>query len=299
MLIFQYLSSSPVAFISISLILGLIVGSFLNVVIYRLPVMLQREWRSQCEEYLQSESETGAPQEKEEKYERFNLSTPASTCPHCQHKIKPWENIPVVSYLFLLGRCSQCKARISLRYPIIELICGLMTAFIAWHFGFGWQALAAMVLTWTLISLSMIDYDTQLLPDNITLPVLWLGILININGTFTNLESSVIGAITGYLSLWSIYQIHHALTGKEGMGFGDFKLLALLGAWLGWQSLLMIVLLSSLVGAVVGISLILVMGRDRQLPIPFGPYLAAAGWISLVWGQDIMLSYMNFSGLNS
>jgi len=268
------------------------------VVIYRLPVMLQREWRSQCEEYLQPESETGEPQKKDEKQERFNLSTPASTCPHCQHKIKPWENIPVVSYLFLLGRCSQCKARISLRYPIIELICGLMTAFIAWHFGFGWQTLAAMVLTWTLISLTMIDYDTQLLPDNITLPVLWLGILININGTFTSLESSVIGAAAGYLSLWSIYQIHHALTGKEGMGFGDFKLLALLGAWLGWQSLLMIVLLSSLVGAVVGISLILVMGRDRQLPIPFGPYLAAAGWISLIWGQDIILSYMNISGLS-
>lgn len=297
MLIFQYLSSDPLAFIITSLILGLMVGSFLNVVIYRLPVMLQREWRCQCEEFLQADTASRAAQEKEQKQERFNLSVPASSCPQCQHKIKPWENIPVISYLFLRGRCSQCKTSISIRYPSIELTCGLMTAFIAGHFGFGWQALAAMALTWSLISLSMIDYDTQLLPDNITLPVLWLGILVNFFGTFTTLENSVIGAMAGYLALWSIYQVHHLLTGKEGMGFGDFKLLALLGAWLGWQSLLMIVLLSSLVGAVVGISLIVVMGRDRQLPIPFGPYLAAAGWISLIWGQDIMRAYLGFSGL--
>jgi len=292
MLIFDYLSSSPTAFIITSLILGLMVGSFLNVVIYRLPVMLQKEWRSQCEEFM----ELSDPSPEVDK--KFNLATPASTCPHCEHKIRPWENIPVLSYLFLRGKCSQCKQHIALRYPIIELACGLMTAFIAWHFGFGWLALFAMILTWSLISLAVIDFDTQLLPDVITLPVLWLGLLININGSFVSLEDSVIGATVGYLSLWSIYQIHHLLTGKEGMGYGDFKLLALLGAWLGWQSLLMIVLLSSLVGAIVGISLILVMGRDRQVPIPFGPYLAAAGWISLVWGPQLIQSYMGLTGLN-
>ncbi len=291
MLILEYLDTHPLAFIIISLIFGLVVGSFLNVVIYRLPVMLQKEWRSQCQEFLELEQQTTAE-------EKFNLATPASTCPHCDHKIKPWENIPVFSYLFLLGKCSQCKNKISLRYPAIELLCGLMTAYVAWHFGFGLQALAAMVLTWSLISLSVIDYDTKLLPDNITLPVLWLGLLLNINGTFASLEDSVIGAMAGYLSLWSIYQIHHLLTGKEGMGYGDFKLLALFGAWLGWQSLLMIALLSSVVGAVVGISLILVLGRDRQLPIPFGPYLAMAGWISLVWGHDIVQAYKDFTGLS-
>ncbi len=292
MLILEYLGSHPLAFTITSLILGLMVGSFLNVVIYRLPVMLQAEWHSQCKEFLELD------QDASEQNKRFNLATPASTCPHCDHKIKPWENIPVFSYLLLLGRCSQCKNRISLRYPLIELLCGLMTAFIAWHFGFGLQTLAAMVLTWSLIALSMIDYDTKLLPDIITLPLLWLGLLLNINGTFASLEDSVIGAMAGYLSLWSIYQVHHLLTGKEGMGYGDFKLLALFGAWLGWQSLLMIALLSSVVGAIVGISLIIIMGRDRQLPIPFGPYLAMAGWISLVWGEALLQTYMGFAGLN-
>jgi len=292
MIILEYLDTHPIAFTIVSLILGLMVGSFLNVVIYRLPVMLQKEWRSQCEEFLEFE------QKATEANRTFNLATPASTCPHCDHKIKPWENIPVFSYLFLLGRCSQCKNKISLRYPLIELVCGLMTAFIAWHFGYGLQALAAMILTWSLISLSLIDFDTKLLPDIITLPVLWLGLLLNINGTFASLEDSVIGAMAGYLSLWSIYQVHHLLTGKEGMGYGDFKLLALFGAWLGWQSLLMIALLSSVVGAIVGISLIIVMGRDRQLPIPFGPYLAMAGWISLIWGEGLLQTYMGFAGLN-
>jgi len=251
--------------------------------------MLKKSWRKQCQEYLELEQDA--------EQEAFNLAVPASSCPHCGHSIKAWENIPVLSYIFLRARCSSCQQPISMRYPVIELTCGLMTAFVAWHFGYGFQALAAMVLTWVLITLSMIDFDTQLLPDNITLPVMWLGILVNMYGTFTTLESSIIGAMAGYLSLWSIYQIHHLLTGREGMGFGDFKLLALLGAWMGWQSLLVIVLLSSLVGAIVGITLIVALGRDRQIPIPFGPYLATAGWISLIWGEQLIQTYMGISGL--
>jgi len=287
--IIDIFNTYPSSFPVVAGIFGLVVGSFLNVVIFRLPKMLQKEWKQQCEEFLEQESKN--------EDEAYNLSTPSSSCPHCNHKIKPWENIPVISYLFLRGRCSSCKNSISLRYPIIELVCGLMSGFVAWEFGFSIEALAAIFLTWILITLSMIDYDTKLLPDIITLPILWLGILLNINGTFTSLENSVIGAIAGYLSLWSIYQVHHFFTGKEGMGFGDFKLLALLGAWLGWQSLLMIVLLSSLVGAIVGISLIIFLGRDRMLPIPFGPYLASAGWISLVWGEQLLQLYMGMSGL--
>lgn len=290
MLIHEFLDTYPVAFIATSLILGLMIGSFLNVVIYRLPIMLQNDWRNQCEEYLE------LPQTTEKK--TFNLAKPASACPHCSHKIRAWENIPVISFILLRGRCSQCKNQISIRYPIIELVCGLMTAGVAWHFGYGFQALAAMLLTWSLISLSVIDFDTKLLPDIITLPLLWAGLLLNLDGTFTTLENSVIGAVTGYMSLWSIYQIHHLVTGREGMGFGDFKLLAVLGAWLGWQSILVIVLLSSLVGALIGITLIVVMGRDKQLPIPFGPYLATAGWISLMWGKDLTQIYFGLSGMN-
>jgi len=287
--IIDIFNTYPSSFPIVAGIFGLVVGSFLNVVIFRLPKMLQKEWKQQCEEFLEQGSKSSD--------ETYSLSTPSSSCPHCNHKIKPWENIPVISYLLLRGRCSSCKKSISLRYPIIELVCGLMSGFVAWEFGFSIEALAAIILTWVLITLSMIDYDTKLLPDIITLPVLWLGILLNINGTFTSLENSVIGAIAGYLSLWSIYQVHHFFTGKEGMGFGDFKLLALLGAWLGWQSLLMIVLLSSLVGAIVGISLIIFLGRDRMLPIPFGPYLASAGWISLIWGEPLLQLYMGMSGL--
>lgn len=287
-----YLSTNPWSFVFVSLLLGLIIGSFLNVVIYRLPVMLQRQWREQCHEFLE------LSEESPEFDKKFNLSTPASTCPHCEHKIKPWENIPILSYLLLRGRCSQCKQPISLRYPVIELATGLMTAYLAWQFGFGLHALFAMLLTWSLICLAVIDFDTKLLPDVITLPVLWLGILINISHTFVPLQDSVLGAMIGYMSLWSIYQIHHLLTGKEGMGYGDFKLLAMLGAWLGWQSLLLIVLLSSVVGAIVGIGLILIKGRDHQIPIPFGPYLAAAGWISLLWGPVIMQTYLGISGIS-
>ncbi len=284
------LQQLPILFITLSALVGLLVGSFLNVVIYRLPKMMENEWRSQCISLLEPEKEQTAATP-------FNLATPASRCPHCDHRIRPWENIPLLSYLLLRGRCSSCKNRISMRYPIIELICGLLTAVVAWHFGFGWQALAAMVFSWSLIALTMIDFDHQLLPDNITLPLLWLGLLLSINELFVDSHTSLIGAAAGYLALWSVYWLFKLLTGKEGMGYGDFKLLALLGAWMGWQMLPVIILLSSVVGAVVGIILILSRGRDRNIPIPFGPYLAAAGWLALIWGAEINQTYLELSGL--
>jgi leader peptidase (prepilin peptidase) / N-methyltransferase len=277
-------------FFSFSTLLGLSVGSFLNVVIHRLPKMMESQWHRDCDELK------GIATEQAET-KTFNLSYPSSHCPHCGHKIRPWENIPVVSWLWLRGRCSSCQKLISIRYPLIEISTGLLSFLVAYHFGFGWPALAAMVLTWALIALSMIDFDVQLLPDNITLPFLWLGLLINLDGLFTDTHSAIIGAAAGYLSLWSVYQLFKRLTGKEGMGYGDFKLLALLGAWFGWQYLPQIILLSALVGAVVGILLIVVRGRDRNIPIPFGPYLAAAGWISMMWGDRINYAYLHWSGL--
>lgn len=288
----QLFTENPLVFTGIALILGLMVGSFLNVVIYRLPIMMEREWRSQCRELLE---QPGEP----EKPETFNLVLPQSRCPHCGHRIGALENIPVISYLLQKGKCKHCAAPISARYPLIEAFTALLTAVVALQLGFTVQAAAAIALTWALIALSFIDIDHQLLPDSITYPLLWVGILVNLDGTFTDSQSSVIGAVAGYLSLWSVYQVHHAITGKEGMGFGDFKLLAALGAWMGWQYLVLIVLLSSLVGAIVGISLILIRGRDRNIPIPFGPYLAAAGWISLLWGKPIMQTYLGISGLSS
>ncbi len=274
-------------------ILGLLVGSFLNVVIYRLPKMLEREWREQCVEFLGADQvSVTIPLEEQTP---FNLVTPNSTCPNCGHKIKPWENLPVVSYLFLRGKCSACKNSISLRYPIIELVTGILSVIAIYTFGATTTGLACLVLTWCLIALTMIDIDTQLLPDNITLPLLWLGLIVNYFGLFTTLESALLGAIAGYLSLWSIYWLFKLLTKKEGMGYGDFKLLGALGAWLGWQMLLQIILLSSLVGAVIGISMILLKGRDKNIPIPFGPYLAIAGWIALMWGKDINHAYLIFA----
>ncbi len=252
--------------------------------------MLEREWAQQCRELL--EKEHAEPEEP-----TFNLMFPSSHCPNCNHKITLWENIPILSYIFLRGRCSECSQKISIRYPVIELATALLSITVAWHFGVGWQTVFALLLTWALITLSMIDYDHKLLPDNIVLPFLWLGLLININGVFTDLQSATIGAIAGYLSLWSIFWLFKLITGKEGMGYGDFKLLALLGAWLGWQYLLQIVLLSSMVGAILGISLVLIFGRDRSLPIPFGPYLATAGWISLLWGEEINQAYLGLAGL--
>lgn len=290
MLFIEQLQQNQALFLLTVAVLSLAVGSFLNVVIYRLPVMLEREWKQQCQEIM------GTTQPETEN-QPFNLARPGSRCQNCGHNIAFWENIPVISYIILRGRCHACGSSISLRYPIIELVTGLISIAVAWHFGFGWQTVTALPLTWALIALSMIDYDHKLLPDNIVLPFVWLGLLINLNGVFTDISSAVIGAIAGYMSLWGIFQLFRLITGKDGMGHGDFKLLALLGAWLGWQYLVQIVLLSSLVGAIVGVSLVIIFGRDRTIPIPFGPYLAAAGLISLFWGAEINLAYLRFAGL--
>lgn len=284
MAIIELLQLYPFLFIISIFILGLLVGSFLNVVIYRLPVMMENEWQQQSDEL----------QGKETAALDFNLSTPRSRCPKCNHAITAMENIPVISYLFLGGKCKQCKNPISKRYPIIEVFTGILSAVVAWHFGLGWACFGALLFTWSLIALSFIDTDHQLLPDSITLPLIWLGILFGLFSTYTSLESSVIGAMAGYLSLWLIFHAFKLATGKEGMGYGDFKLLAALGAWLGWSLLPIIILLSSLVGAIVGISLIVLRQHQRETPIPFGPYLAAAGWIALIWGPEINTVYINF-----
>jgi leader peptidase (prepilin peptidase)/N-methyltransferase len=271
-----------------ALLLGLTVGSFLNVVIHRLPRMLERDWEAQCAELRGEVAAQPTP---------YNLATPASACPACGHRIRPWENIPVLSYLLLRGRCSACGTGISPRYPLVELITGLLSLLVVWQLGPGTPAIAALLLVWGLVALTGIDLDTQLLPDQITLPLLWLGLLVNLNGTFVELQDAVIGAAAGYLALWTVYQAFRLLTGKEGMGFGDFKLLAMLGAWLGWQLLPQIVLLSSLVGAIAGVGLVLLRNRDRGRPIPFGPYLAVAGLIALLWGPQINAAYLRFAGL--
>jgi len=272
------------------LVLGLLVGSFLNVVIYRLPVMMEQDWRQQCHEFL----EMDPPASPEGSFTRFNLAFPGSHCPLCQHAIGALENLPLLSYAFQGGKCKHCKVPISLRYPIIEAVTGILSALIAWNFGFQWLTLALLIFTWALICLTMIDVDHQLLPDDITLPLLWLGLLINTQSLLCTLESAVIGAVAGYLILWTIYWAFKLLTGKEGMGFGDFKLLAALGAWMGWQALPQIILLSSLVGAVVGIGLIVIKGRDKNIPIPFGPYLASAGMIALLGGERLSGLFFSF-----
>ncbi|MFG0722669.1 prepilin peptidase [Pseudomonas sp. GLN_6] len=282
------LAGSLPAFVCVCLVLGLLIGSFLNVVIYRLPIMMQRDWREQAHEILEQPSE---PQTT-----TFNLVLPNSSCPHCSHEIKPWENIPVISYLFLRGKCSSCKSPISLRYPLVELTCGLLSAFIAWHFGFTWQAGGMLLLTWGLLAMSLIDVDHQLLPDSLVLPLLWLGLIANSFGLFASLEDALWGAIAGYLSLWSVYWLFKLVTGKEGMGYGDFKLLAMLGAWGGWQVLPLTILLSSLVGAVLGTIMLRLRNAETSTPIPFGPYLAIAGWIALLWGEQITSSYLQIAG---
>tara|TARA_R110001606_G_scaffold399310_1_gene584804 strand:+ start:135118 stop:135939 length:822 start_codon:yes stop_codon:yes gene_type:complete len=268
-------------------ILGLLVGSFLNVVIYRLPIMMESDWKAQCDELNNQTSEITTA---------FTLSVPRSRCPHCNHAITAIENVPVISYLFLGGKCKQCKIAISKRYPLIEALTGLLSGIVAWHFGFDWACLGALLLTWSLITLTFIDIDHQLLPDSITLPLLWLGIVFNLFTVYTDLPSSVIGAIAGYMSLWLVFHGFKLVTGKEGMGYGDFKLLAALGAWFGWLILPSIILLSSLVGAIVGVSLIIFRQHQRNIPIPFGPYLAAAGWIALVWGDAITSAYLSWTG---
>lgn len=267
-------------------LLGLLVGSFLNVVIYRTPVILNRQWQRDCQDLL------GHPSEPPPSPETFNLVTPRSRCPHCGHAITALENIPVLSYLWLRGRCSACQKPIGLRYPAIELLSAVMAGATAWHFGWGVAGFAAVVLTWALVALAFIDIDHQLLPDVIVLPFLWAGLLVNLSSTFTTLPAAVIGAAAGYLSLWLVFHLFKLVTGKEGMGYGDFKLLALFGAWLGWKSLPLIILLSSVIGALIGIGLIVFQGRDRAQPLPFGPYLAAAGWVALLWGDDIIARYL-------
>jgi leader peptidase (prepilin peptidase)/N-methyltransferase len=289
---FSALQAYPFLGLACTLVLGLLVGSFLNVVIYRLPKMMERDWQQQCRDFLTNDGDIATLPTSDSKQEPFNLMVPVSRCPHCGHKIKPWENIPIVSYLCLRGKCSNCKANISVRYPIIELVTGLLSAAVIYYVGINWNGLAALVFTWSLIALTIIDFDTYLLPDDITLPLLWLGLIANSFGAFTDLPSALWGAITGYLALWSVYKLFKLLTGKEGMGYGDFKLLAALGAWMGWQMLPQIILLSSLVGAVIGISMIVIRGRDKNIPIPFGPYLAIAGWIAFVWGDTINQSYL-------
>lgn len=283
-----FLESSTASFIVVATLSGLIVGSFLNVVIHRLPIMLEREWRSQCAEL------NGDPIPVTEPY---NLVVPRSRCPHCGHAITALENIPLLSYLVLRGRCRACRAGISLRYPLIELTTGVLSAWVAWHFGFGWAALGALLLTWTLVPLTVIDLEHQLLPDKLTLPLLWLGLVFNLGAGFTDIYSAVIGAVAGYLGLWCVFHGFRLLTGKEGMGYGDFKLLAALGAWLGWQMLPAIIMLAAATGAMVGIVLILSRRLQQGVPIPFGPFLAAAGWIALLWGHQLTDAYLGLAGL--
>ena len=286
------LLNTPTFFISLIGIIGLIVGSFLNVVIYRLPLMMQRAWQKECQEYLQIESSNST-----ELPSPFNLALPLSHCPACNAAIKPYQNIPVLSYIFLKGRCANCKTSISLRYPAVEGLTALTSIIVALHFGATTATFLALILTWALITLSFIDIDHQLLPDNITQPILWLGLFVSLFGIFTETDASIIGTIAGYLSLWLVYHVFKLITGKEGMGYGDFKLLALLGAWLGWHYLPLIILLSSLVGAVLGFSMIIYAKQDHNTPIPFGPYLATAGWLALLWGDSLNQFYFSAFGL--
>ena len=293
MSLIQALQSQAALLAAVCGLVGLLVGSFLNVVVHRLPKMLERSWDGQAADLLDERKLPDAAKQLRAAHgDRYNLVVPASTCPHCGHKIKAYENIPIASYLFLRGRCSSCKAPISMRYPIVEAISGVMAAYIGWRFGFTLVMVGALIFAWSLIALTAIDIDTQLLPDDITLPLLWLGLLVNLNTGFTPLSSAVVGAVAGYLSLWSVYWLFKLITGKEGMGYGDFKLLAALGAWLGWKMLPIVILLSSLVGAIVGITLIVFTRHGRSTPIPFGPYLAAAGLIALFWGETINRTYL-------
>ena len=279
----------PVFYLATLFVLGAVVGSFLNVVIYRLPVMMEREWRSDCLEFLDQPAEAEAT--------RFNLYTPPSRCGKCGHRISALENIPILSYLVLGGKCSSCKTRISPQYPLVELFTALASVLVGWQFGVSVQAAAALAMTWSLVALGGIDIGHKLLPDNITLPLLWLGILLSLFDVFVDLETSVVGAMAGYLSLWSVFVLFKFITGKEGMGHGDFKLLAAFGAWLGWKPLLVVILTSSVVGACIGILMIMLRRTDRETQIPFGPYLAAAGWMTLLWGQDLMRFYFSLFGL--
>jgi leader peptidase (prepilin peptidase) / N-methyltransferase len=301
------LQEIPALLIGSAFLLSLLVGSFLNVVIHRLPVMLDRQWRAQAEEMLAESvlrpEAPGRPRERGAPGD-YNLVTPRSACPHCGAAIRAHQNIPVVSWLLLGGKCASCKARISPRYPIVELATALLSAAVVWRFGYHWQSVAALFVTWALVALTVIDLDHQILPDVITLPLLWLGLLASLAWHAglapplpTDPRSAILGAVAGYLSLWSVYWAFKLLTGKEGMGYGDFKLFGALGAWMGWQMLPLVLLLSAFTGAVVGIALIVARGRDRNIPIPFGPYLAAAGWIAMMWGPEIVGGYLSMTGM--
>ena len=288
------MTESPLLFVIAVFVLALLVGSFLNVVIHRLPLMMERAWREQCEE-LSSSPAPALPEG------RFDLVVPRSRCPGCGHRITAMQNIPVISYLALGGKCAGCGKKISARYPAVEVVTALLSAVVAWRFGFGWESAAAIGMTWTLVAISMIDVDTQYIYDSVVLPLLWAGLTLSLfhpvegAGTlFIDPASAIVGALAGYLSLWSVYHLFRLLTGKEGMGYGDFKLLAALGAWLGWKALPLIILMSAVVGAVTGIVMIATRLQERSQPIPFGPYLAAAGWIAMLWGRDIVNWYLDY-----
>lgn len=290
----ELFSSSPLTFVALAFFLSLLIGSFLNVVIYRLPIMMEREWRAQCREL----AETPATAIRAG---RYDLVFPRSSCTSCGAQITAMQNVPVLSYLVLRGKCGSCGEAISKRYPIVEAMTAMLTAFVAWRFGFGWEAAAAILLTWALIAISVIDIDHQIIPDSISLPLVWIGLMLSLfhplagaGVLFVDPKTAIVGALAGYLSLWSVYQLFRLMTGKEGMGYGDFKLLAVLGAWLGWQMLPLIILLSTVVGASVGIVMIMVRRHDRNIPIPFGPYLAAAGWLAMLYGEQIVSAYLDY-----
>lgn len=293
----ELFSELPAFFIVTAFVVALLVGSFLNVVIYRLPIMMERDMRAECEEIL-AEPASDIPEG------RFDLIAPRSRCPACGQMITAMQNIPVLSWLALRGKCANCKAPISARYPVIEAVTAVLTAIVAWHFGYGPEGMAAILLTWALVAISVIDIDHQIIPDSMSLPLLWIGLALSlfhpVSGSsvlFVDPKTAIVGALAGYLSLWSVYHLFRLVTGKEGMGYGDFKLLAALGAWLGWQVLPLIVVLSALVGAVTGIAMMITAKHDRNVPIPFGPFLATAGWIAMLYGQEIMDRYFNISGL--
>ncbi len=290
----ELISESAPVFIAVVFAFTLLIGSFLNVVIHRLPIMMEREWREQADEL------TKTPPEHELPEGRFDLVAPRSRCPSCGSLITALQNVPVISYLFLRGKCANCKTRISARYPLVELMTALLAAICAWHFGPGWEALLAIVLTLTLVPITMIDADTQLIPDAIVLPLMWLGLALSLfhplagaDTLFISPSDAIVGAMAGYLSLWSIFWVFKLVTGKDGMGYGDFKLLAALGAWLGWQQLPIIIMMSAIVGTVINVVMIVARGKDRSIPIPFGPYLATAGWITMLWGETIKNTYFD------
>ena len=287
-------NESTLLFVAVVFAFCLVIGSFLNVVIYRLPIMMERDWRAQCEEITKSPPEYELPEG------RFDLVAPRSRCPSCGNAIKAWQNVPVISYLLLGGKCANCKESISARYPAVELLTAILAGLCAWRFGFGWEAGMAVVMTLALVPIAMIDAETQLIPDSIVLPLMWVGLAMSLyhpmagaDTLFISPQDAIVGAMAGYLSLWTVYQLFKLITGKEGMGYGDFKLLAALGAWLGWQTLPLIILMSAVVGAIVGIALMAFRRHERSVPIPFGPYLAAAGWITMLWGDVIRNTYLD------